>query len=277
MYKKFFTIWMVLIISSIGLPVLAQDSICCSDPICSAKVKQLITNLEKETRLLGSCPEDFKARKEILDKLKIDKPASFDNLKKAVSQLHNWYINDISRRICVTRHYAEMTDDALNWFEFIMSLYYIADFRSPEFAKGFGFHANAAMGSIDAFKTSERYVLTGGVLISYTFTPKGRVTGGHTRLMLGPSIFYSRQDISLMANPRIEFRLKDIGNEMTSLGCFKFIAQGNIGRKMMLAGIGGSIELSRFAIDITLDNDFKNKDFYLKIGMMYSTFFKRNK
>jgi hypothetical protein len=259
--------------------LLFAQTACCDDPGCHDKAKQLVTAIGKATEFLGAYPAnqpvDFNGKKRFLDSLKTYQPSKYNAVKKAAKQINDWGSRDLSRRVCLSREYGKLTEDQLNWVNYFITAFYTSGFQSPEFRKGVGLLVHTGIGASSLFKSSERFASLSGLLLSYTFTPKGQNAGGHVRAMIGPGLYYSATKTYLLVHPRFEFRIKDLGNEITNIGCLKLIAQGGFQKDIQLAGLGIGAEISRFHVQLTENYLFNDSVFALQIGLGYSFLFSK--
>jgi hypothetical protein len=262
-------------------PAQAQTTECCANPACKSRAGELATALGNSVKFLGTYPPDqpmdLVGKSKFIESLKVNKPKNYDQIVKTVKNIHAWIPHDDSRAVCLRHAYDGLTMDQLKWVGYFLTSLYSSSFHSPEFAKGFGLHFHTGLGVKSLFSSTEQFVSTNGILLSYTFTPKGEVTGGHLRLLIGPSIYYSQTKAYVMINPRVEFRISDLGNELTNIGCIKLIAQGSFQTKVQLAGLGLAAEISRFNVELTGDYNFSQHALVFQTGLMYSVFFKKNK
>ena len=282
MRKYYFFLSLLFCVPFFSATSIAQTIECCDDPACKAEGERLVKQADKALDFLGPYPADVKTdyegKRDFIQSIKIKQPGHYNKLRKAIRDINKWSVKNSSRRVCLSRLYANLlTEHKLNWLDYFVSAFYSSSFKSPEFSKGFGTHLHVAMGSQSLFTNEERFVSTGGALVSYTFTPKGETAGGRFRIMLGPSFFYSTTKTYLMVNPRAEIRLFDIGNDFTNIGCFKLITQGAFQKEIQMAGLGLAAEISRFNIEFKGDYEFKSNSFIVQTGLMYSIFYNRYK
>jgi hypothetical protein len=256
----------------------AQTTACCDDPACHAKATQLVTTIAKAVEFLGPYPADqpvsFVGKKKFLDSLKRCKPSNYNAIKKAAKQINDWDNDkDVSRNICLSVEYGKLREDQTQWIIYFLEAFYASRSSSPEFHKGLGVLLHSGIGPISLFKNTERFASLSGLLLSYTFAPKGKTTGGHVRVLIGPGLYYSATKNYLLVHPRFEFRIKDLGNELTNFGCLKVIAHGGFQKEIQLVGLGLAAEISRFNIQVTENHEFKQSVFLLQIGLGYSFLF----
>ena len=278
MAKQLLVCTVISVLSIMALsPVAAQTTPCCDDPPCREAAKKRVTSVGNATLFLGpfrsGYPVDFAGKKRFLDSLKGSRPLEYDVLRSAIKELNQWSRKEPSRVICLSRAYQDLTEDQLYWLSYFRTSFYASSFRSPEFRKGFGSLFHAGTGASALFKSAERFASVGGLLLSYTFATDGQASGGRFRVLIGPGWYYSAARTFWLVHPRLEYRLSDIGNEMTSIGCLKLVAQGGFQRQRQLAGAGLAIELSRFHIQLTHNYVFDESVFVLQAGLGYSITF----
>jgi hypothetical protein len=254
---------------------------CCDDPACHDKAKQVATAIGKSVEFLGVYPGDAQlplndeGKKRYLDSLKKNNPSNYNTIKKAARQLNDWKSEDPSQKVCLNGELAKLTLDQLKWVNYFTTAFFSSGFRSPEFRKGFGLLVHTGIGASSLFTSSERFASLSGLLVSYTFTPKGQNTGGLVRAMIGPGLYYSATKTYLLVHPRFEFRIKDLGSDLASIGCLKLIAQGGFQKDIQLAGLGIGAEISRFHVQLTENYLFNDSALVLQIGLGYSFVFNK--
>jgi len=138
------------------------------------------------------------------------------------------------------------------------------------FRKGFGILVHTGIGASSLFTSSERFASLSGLLLSYTFTPKGQNTGGYVRAMIGPGLYYSATKTYVLVHPRFELRIKDLGSDLASIGCLKLIVQGGFQKNIQLGGLGIGAEISRFHLQLTENYLFNESALVLQFGLGYS-------
>ncbi|MCX2746034.1 hypothetical protein OO013_19295 [Mangrovivirga sp. M17] len=120
---------------------------------------------------------------------------------------------------------------------------------SPEFQKGIGILAEINQGVIDPFRSTEQYLLTVKGLLAYTFAKEQ--AGGRIRMMLGPSLYYSKQEVDVYLTSRMEVRIYDLKAEPVSLGTFKFLLEGSTDLDgLWIAGPGVGLEFPQFGVKL---------------------------
>lgn len=276
-------VFFVLIFSICVYPrLLFAQTACCDDPACHEKANQLVTALGKATDFLGiypaNQPVDLDRKKQFLDSLKKAQPPKYNAIRQAAEQFNEWGSKDVSRRACLGREIGStttLTADQRKWVNYFVTDLFSSGFLSPEFRKGFGILVHTGIGASSLFTNSERFASLSGLLLSYTFTPKGQTTGGHIRVLLGPGLYYSATKTYLLIHPRLEYRIKDLGSELASIGCLKLIAQGGFQKDIQLAGLGIGAEISRFHLQLTENYLFNDQALVLQIGLGYSFAFNK--
>ncbi|MBL6446612.1 hypothetical protein JMN32_09840 [Fulvivirga sp. 29W222] len=139
---------------------------------------------------------------------------------------------------------------------------------SPEFQKGWGILAEWNQGALNPFQDAEAYLLTLKGMAGYTFAKER--SGGHLRLLVGPSMYYSGKDTQFLLTTRAEVRLKDIQAAPVSIGTIKFIAEGSTDIDgLWVFGPGVGVELPSFGVQLLHQwhtDAIKN---HLEIGISY--------
>ena len=252
---------------------------CCDNPICRDSARQVVTSLGKTIDFLGVYPSgqpvDDERKKQFIDSLKNNEPARYNTIRQAAHQFDEWGSINVSRRDCLTSQFENLSPDQRKWVSYFITALFSSGFRSPEFRKGFGILVHTGIGASSLFTSSERFASLSGLLLSYTFTPKGQNTGGYVRAMIGPGLYYSATKTYLLVHPRFEFRIKDLGSDLASIGCVKLIAQGGFQKHIQLVGLGIGAEISRFHLQLTENYLFNESALVLQFGLGYSFAFNK--
>jgi len=252
---------------------------CCDNPACRDSARQVVTSLGKATDFLGVYPSgqpvDDERKKQFIDSLKNNEPARYNTIRQAAKQFDEWGSINVSRRDCLTSQFENLSPDQRKWVSYFITALFSSGFRSPEFRKGFGILVHTGIGASSLFTSSERFASLSGLLLSYTFTPKGQNTGGHVRVMIGPGLYYSATKTYLLVHPRFEFRIKDLGSDLASIGCLKLIAQGGFQKDIQLGGLGIGAEISRFHLQLTENYLFNESALVSQFGLGYSFAFNK--
>lgn len=259
----------IFLLSFSGKNLTAQTVPCCQDQACSQLATDYAGKFTNEVKLLGKYSDDDQLRQQLLDSISRVNAAGYKKLLQQVSTIHDWSVEDNSRLDCMLEKMPADNIDPTYWLSYLLGTQYASTFKSPEFVKGPGIFFHLNQGALNLFAQQEGYALTGGALLSYTFTKKGEDAGGRLRVMIGPSIFYSGQTVNLLVNPRLEWRLLDIGGELTSIGCVKLITEANLNDNLQIAGIGLGADISKFALQLSGGYEFSNKDYLILLGIGY--------
>jgi hypothetical protein len=198
-------------------------------------------------------------------------PASERKLRQSILFAEDKRKADPSFLQCLIEN-AHLTDTNYNsWTQFLSGYYVKLSFRSPEFVRGFGLHVDVSQGGADLGTASESYAVAGRALLSYTFVPRDAPTnaGGHVRLMGGVSTYYAFRELETLANLRGEFRLLDIGNDLTSFGNVKLIADLNHNKDQTIIGGGAGVELYTFGIQLLYQRETQIGGSYFLFGIFY--------
>lgn len=265
----FYSPTIIFLLSFSGKNLTAQPVPCCQDPACTQQAADYAGKFTREVKLLGKYSDDDQLRQHMLDSVRRENAAGYKKLMQHVSTIHDWSVEDNSRLDCMLEKMPADNMDPTYWLSYLLGTQYASTFKSPEFVKGPGIFIHLNQGALNLFAQQEGYALTGGALLSYTFTKKGEGAGGRIRAMIGPSIFYSGQTVKLLVNPRLEWRLFDIGGELTSIGCVKLITEANLNDNLQMAGMGLGADISKFALQLSGGYEFSNKDYLVLLGIGY--------
>lgn len=253
------------------LPVQTLAQSCCDQPQCREQAQAFVDQISPLIKTLGEDPDIFEDRQIILDSLRIHEGRLFNRMVNGIKDLEKWFGTDGDKRNCFF-DLLLVSDTVtaawqLDWIGHIVKRLDDSDFGSPEFCREWGLHLDLNQGVADPFGSSEAYLLSTRALISYTLSPTDSC-GGRFRLMLGPSLYYSKEKAHLFINPRVEIRLMDIGNNMTNVGNIKAIAQGNIGDRF-IGGLGLGVELANFNLQILGEYHDTDHDYSIQVGIGY--------
>lgn len=243
-----------------------------AQPGCE-RVDPYIRELKTALRKFIPDPGSDKARDKYLAKIKDEDRALFREATRLGIDAGR---KDSAWISCFQRRFIEVEggdDDAglALWAAYLFKRFSYSQFVSPEFRQGFGIHLDVNQGVADLGKDSEAYSFTGRVLLAYTF--KGKSTdnihsGGRVRLLGGVSTFYAESRFDWYANPRLEFRLLDIGG-LTSFGNVKAIVDANIGDTWIIGG-GLGLELAQCAgLQVMYARQGAGRSSHLQIGVFY--------
>ena len=157
-------------------------------------------------------------------------------------------------------------ENIILWSSHLFKRFAEHEFISPEFERGFGIHFDASQGAADLGQDSEAYSFAARILMAYTFSKDK--SGGRLRILGGVSTYYFDNRFLWFINPRVEYRIIDIGNELTSFGSIKAIADANFG-KTWIGGIGVGLELHNFGVQLIYQRQGEIKSSQLLVGIFY--------
>jgi hypothetical protein len=252
-------------------PAFAQD--CCGRPACMQEVDSYVVTLKRILNDFIPIPATKEERIMFLDAFAHQEPANYATLRKLVFDLDKVRTKDSTWLLCfATRlllvNAGPSDENILRWFDFLTRQLLPSDFTSPEFKKGFGLHFDVNQGVADVGKSSQSYSFSMRVLAAYTFTKKGKATGGKWRILARPSWYYQDNRGYLLVNPRVEYRFKDLGNKLVSIGNIKLIADANFG-DINIYGVGAALELYFFGAQVLYQRQDKIKSNHLLLGLFY--------
>lgn len=139
---------------------------------------------------------------------------------------------------------------------------------SPEFKKGFGLLAEVNQGVIDPFQQGEQYLLTAKSLLAYTFSREH--SGGRLRMLLGPSLSYSDQEVQFFLTSRAEIRVFDLKANPVSLGTIKLLLEGSTDLNgYWIGGPGAGFEFPNFGFQALYQWHTGAIDQQLELGISY--------
>jgi hypothetical protein len=159
-----------------------------------------------------------------------------------------------------------MDGNIILWSAHLFKRFTAFDFESPEFERGIGIHVDANQGAADLGRDSEAYSFAARILLAYTFSKS--VSGGRFRILGGVSTYYFDKDFLWFVNPRVEYRIRDIGNELTSFGNIKAILDANFG-ETWIAGAGIGVELHKFGVQLMYQRQGETKKSHILVGLFY--------
>ncbi|HEY9048606.1 MAG TPA: hypothetical protein VIN08_22020 [Ohtaekwangia sp.] len=252
--------------------VYAQTA-CCDRAGCREEIDGYIVSLKQLLNDFETLPASIDDRKASLERYRRLHREGYTQIRTIIHKLQKASGSDRTLLDCFSQRFIDVAPDpddenSASWYAYLTTVFLSNDFTSPEFAKGAGLHFDINQGVADVGKSTEAYSFAGRLLLSYTFGKRGRASGGRWRVMAGPSIYYQDTKAYLLANPRVEFRLKDIGNKLTSIGNLKLIADGNIG-DLYIVGGGVGLELYKFGAQLLYQRQSEVRSSQLLIGLFY--------
>ncbi|WP_333820637.1 hypothetical protein [Ohtaekwangia sp.] len=265
-------LYMLVMFTCVATRMHAQEP-CCNRADCKAAIDAYIISLKRLLNDFGTLPSGIDERKAALENYKTQYRVGYAQLRAIILKIQKISAGDRTWLDCFSQRFIEVDpsvadEDCISWYAYLSTVLLPSEFTSPEFAKGFGVHLDLSQGVADPGKSTEAYALAGRVLLSYTFCKHGHASGGRWRVMAGPSIYYQDTKAYLLANPRVEFRLKDIGNKLASIGNIKLIADGNIGDVYIVGG-GVGLELYKFGVQVLYQRQSEVRSAQLLTGLFY--------
>lgn len=265
------TLLLCALLFAAWMHTLAQD--CCSRPACMQEVDSYVIPLKRILNDFIPIPSTREERIMFMDAFAHQEPANYAALRKIVFDLDKVRTKDSTWLLCFANRLLMVNagpadENILRWFDFLTRQLLPNDFTSPEFRKGFGVHIDMNQGVADLGKKTQSYSFAARVLAAYTFAKKGKVSGGNWRICAGPSFYYQDNRGYLLANSRVEYRFKDLGNKLVSIGNIKLIADANFG-DITVYGAGAALELYFFGAQVLYQRQNKIKSNHLLLGLFY--------
>jgi hypothetical protein len=240
---------------------------------CKQSVTDFLKKWKPALAELGNDPASDAKRDEHLVEISQTDPALYKKLVKLAGEGQKISATDPQWPECYQQEFGNVTPNDNNvslslWAAHLFKRFSITAFISPEFEKGLGFHLDANHGAADLGSTTETYSLAARALISYTFANTSTGTGGRVRMLAGVSTYYQNTDFILFVNPRLEFRIADVANKITSLGNVKAIIDANFGETWIIGG-GAGLELHNFGLQLLYQRQGDDIDSHLLLGIFY--------
>ncbi len=262
---KYIVVW-VLLASVLVLQVDAQTA-------CKSKVEGYILRLKGALQNFIPDPGSDAARDQYLQSLRQINPGLYDKVRRLSLEAKEKMDEDASWLACFQQEFlniqpSDKDENMILWSSHLFKRFVTMDYISPEFERGIGVHVDINQGAADLGKSTEAYSFAGRLLLSYTFSKERTGTGGTVRLMGGISTYYYDSEFNFFANPRVEYRIKDLGNKLTTFGNLKVIIDGNFG-ETWIAGAGIGVELHNFGVQVLYQRQGKVKNSHLLVGLFY--------
>jgi hypothetical protein len=238
---------------------------------CRTKTENYIKRLKDALQNFTDDPGIDAQRDRYLESLRKNNPKAY-NLVERLSKEANVNMQQDSLWLqCFQQEFlnvspTEEDENIIRWSAHLFKRFVAFDFVSPEFETGFGIHVDVNQGAADLGQKSEAYSFAARVLLAYTFSKE--LTGGRFRILGGVSTYYFDNKFSWFANPRLEYRIRDIGNDLTTFGNWKAIVDANFG-KTWIAGVGIGLELHNFGAQLIYQRQGDIKDSHLLVGVFY--------
>ncbi|HYG37995.1 MAG TPA: hypothetical protein VD908_05220 [Cytophagales bacterium] len=258
-------IFILLLFFFFQLPmVLAQEN-CCNEEACKTNAKELSEEVSASFALLGNDPNNFELREKILDSFKVSDHNQYAEFVRLVKKVEKFNQENPFGLNCINGFIDN--EDVLDWLTHFFLKYENVKGLSPEFCKGFGLHFDLNTGVADLFNNTESFSSSTRLLLSYTISKNN--CGGKVRLMLGPSVYYQDQKLLFLINPRAEFRLRDIGTDLISIGNIKLITQANFNSSKLITGLGVGAELYNFGAQLLGEYQTGKQNYSIQTGIFY--------
>jgi hypothetical protein len=243
-------------------------------PDCTTKTGNYIKRLKDALQNFIDDPGNDTERDEYLESLRQNNLKAFNLVKSlSIEAIVNMQQDSLWLQ-CFQQEFlnvspTEKDENIIRWSAHLFKRFVAFDFISPEFEPGFGIHIDANQGAADLGQQSEAYSFAARILMAYTFTTER--TGGRFRILGGVSTYYFDSKFSWFVNPRLEYRVRDIGNDLTTFGNWKAIVDANFG-KTWIAGAGIGLELHSFGAQLIYQRQGDIKDSHLLVGVFYRFF-----
>lgn len=257
-------IYFVIALTLVCVPASGQ-------PDCTTKTGNYIKRLKDALQNFIDDPQSDAQRDQYLESLRQSNPKAY-NLVERLSKEANVNMQQDSLWLqCFQQQFlnvspTEKDENFIRWSAHLFKRFVAFDFISPEFESGLGIHIDANQGAADLGQKSEAYSFAARVLMAYTFSKER--SGGRLRILAGVSTYYFDSKFSWFANPRFEYRIRDIGNQLTTFGNWKAIVDANFG-KTWIAGAGIGLELHSFGAQLMYQRQGDVKDSHLLVGVFY--------
>jgi hypothetical protein len=263
------------------LQLAAQN--CCDNPDCANTAKKYAEAELQLMQVLAESPSDSLGRVGKVNNYKASHPGWYQKVTELFLDIDNWAGNDNQKLICLQDQIKALPIDigirmSLNDWQ----LHFLQEFdkikqRSTEFCQGFGVHAELNQGAVNLFKSTESHFFSvKAFVIVKTWGTSSSSCGGKVRLLLGGGMNYQYNDVMWIIAPRIEYRLKDIGNHFTSIGHIKFIFEPGYGISpdtfQYLTGLG--VDINILQVQLLGGYQSRNHNYLAHLGLAYR-FFKK--
>ena len=244
---------------------------CIGQPDCVEKTGDYIMRLKGALASFIPDPGNDKERDQYLETLRHRNPLGYQLIERLSKEANLQMQRDSLWLSCFQQEFLNVNpssedENIIRWSAHLFKRFSKLELVSPEFEKGFGIHLDVNQGAADLGQDSEAYSFAARILMAYTFSKD--TSGGRLRILGGVSTYYFDSRFSWFVNPRLEYRIIDIGNELTSLGSIKAIADANFG-KTWIAGVGVGLELHDFGIQVLYERQGEIKSSHLLVGIFY--------
>jgi hypothetical protein len=240
-------------------------------PDCSVKVENYLRRFKSALQNFIPDPGSDAARDQYLNSLNQDNPQLYGSVVQLSMEANRNMRRDALWLSCFQQEFLSVEPSAddekiVLWSAHLFKKFAAFAFLSPEFEKGIGIHVDASQGAADLGADSETYSFATRILLSYTFS--NEVSGGRFRVLGGLSTYYFDRKFVWFANPRLEARITDIGNDLTTFGNIKAIVDANFG-KTWIIGAGIAVELHNFGVQMMYQRQGETKNSHILVGLFY--------
>ena len=244
---------------------------CMGQPDCVEKTGDYIIRLKGALASFIPDPGNDNERDQFLETLKHSNPQQYQRIGRLSKEANLQMRQDSLWLSCFQQEFLNINpssedENIIRWSAHLFKRFIEFEFLSPEFERGIGIHLDANQGAADLGRDSEAYSFAARISMAYTFSKDA--SGGRLRILGGVSTYYFDSRFLWFINPRVEYRIVDIGNELTSLGSIKAIADANFG-KTWIAGVGVGLELHDFGIQLLYERQGEIKSSHLLVGIFY--------
>lgn len=262
------------------MPALAQD--CCAQLACQEQAQAYAQRMIELLTPLGNSPADVAQRRQQVEALKRVNPAQYQAIAILFGELKSWAAAGPKRNLCLqeqitARASGPQLAGVLDWASHFVAEQPPIDPSSPEFCNVFAWQVEVNQGAVDAFRSSESYFLSAKTFVlAKTFGVKPGQCGGRTRLWLGGGLNYQDRDAMGLLAVRGEYRLKDLGAELATVGHLKYVVEPGFGfgpnTFQVLTGLGADLNLLQ--LQAMAGYQSRGNRYLLQLGAGY-TFTKR--
>lgn len=238
---------------------------------CPAKTRNYIIQLKTSLKDFIPDPGNDEERDQYLQMLRQKSPEKYDEVERLSIKANREMQRDTLWQLCFQQEFLNVNptlqdENIIRWSAHLFKRFIRFELLSPEFEKGFGIHIGASQGAADLGLDSEAYSFSARALMAYTFSRNA--SAGRIRALAGVSTYYFDNKFFWFANPRIEYRIIDIGNELTTFGNVKALVDANFG-KTWIAGLGVAVELHNFGVELMYQRQGEIKKSHLLVGIFY--------
>jgi hypothetical protein len=240
-------------------------------PNCRPKVEDYIIRLKTALHHFIPDPGNDAERNRFLQALQESDQQIYSVVEGLSREAQANMSRDTTWLLCFQQEFLKVQpgprdENIISWSSHLFKRFVPLKFVSPEFERGIGIHVDVNQGAADLGSQTEAYSFATRVLLGYTFASSQ--SGGRYRLFGGVSTYYFDSRFHWFANPRLEFRIKDVDNKLLTFGNIKAIVDANFG-ETWIAGGGLGLELHNFGAQILYQRQGEQKSSHLLVGLFY--------